>query len=933
MSSGKSFVVGIVIFTLALTAALAFESIYDIGIRPRRAEPIVSLTHAAASGTESHNAGRQNPGVALPLRLVDMGAVGVPLAGAWGTDYSHDLREFREVILEAPPYVDGPALERVDREWRTYVERMLEYGNNAITVPLLLELIDFDRLNRGAAVRAGRSPVYHADTSYLARHAAVRRQLKPLVDWTHARGMQVFLGADMLALTPPLEDYLRSLAPAAKATAGIETSNPAVWEIYRAGIEELFDTIPSIQGLVIRIGEAGSLYNTTGWPYRSEMAIRDAASLRAMLQGLLPAFEARGKTLVLRSWTVGVGQLGRLHTDPRVYERVLGDINSPALIVSTKFTAGDFFSHLPLNPTLFRGNHRRLVELQARPEFEGFGAFPDFLGNEHARALRILTSTNPRIAGIYLWSQLGGPLRAGPRSLYPFHGFWLWTDANVYVASRLALDPGADVGQLARQWATATFGDDPRVIDAVANVLTRTREAVLQGFYIRPFAERDVRVPGLELPPLMWIFDWDVVGGWHSLLSIVYRGTRDAVDVAIDEGDAAVAAVRQARQELQAAFAAANPGTCGRVCDETLRSLEYQETLFDALAAWRRAFLSYYRWLETGNHDAWTQWTVGRARFEVAAANHLARFGGDLDFPAFDFSSAKQAATLAARGVWVRRSAVALLIVVISLLAMGSSQGGARRSASLGRVARVGRVTWIAAVAPWRLAREPLGLRSSVAVTTLSLVIAGFLVAALTGFTTAWISTGSLLSIGGVGFALGSTAIGLAGREERGRVPVAAVGPLVPGLIALLAVVAYTGPLGFWYWFWMSAIFRVMFLTMLMTTLCWTAYAMLAAGPAHGWRGRLGGSLATAGAGLLALTALLPNWVDMLRFLDRPLNFAPATETMLIALRTYANVSLDPGATPWIVGALLLLAGVGLCWHPLPSVSVRRLPVGAERQG
>ena len=28
----------------------------------------------------------------------------------------------------------------------------------------------------------------------------------------------------------------------------------------------------------------------------------------------------------------------------------------------------------------------------------------------------------------------------------------------------------------------------------------------------------------------MWIFEWDRVGGWHSLLSLVYRGTRDAVE-------------------------------------------------------------------------------------------------------------------------------------------------------------------------------------------------------------------------------------------------------------------------------------------------------------------------------------------------------------------------------------------------------------------
>src|SRR5262249_35351328 len=159
-----------------------------------------------------------------------------------------------------------------------------------------------------------------------------------------------------------------------------------------------------------------------------------------------------------------------------------------------------------------------------------------------------LRSANPRIVGTYVLSQFGGPLRAGPRTLYPLHGFWLWTDANVFVASSLAAHPDADVNALTKRWAEMRFGHDPRIADAITKVMTETRDAVRKGFYIRPFAERQVRVPGLDLPPLMWIFEWDMVGGWHSLLSIVYRGSRDNLDVAIAEGHAAAAAVRSARQ-------------------------------------------------------------------------------------------------------------------------------------------------------------------------------------------------------------------------------------------------------------------------------------------------------------------------------------------------------------------------------------------------
>ncbi len=85
--------------------------------------------------------------------------------------------------------------------------------------------------------------------------------------------MQVFLDTDMLTLTPPLAKHLRSVAPDTSAV-GIDTTNRAVWDIYGAGLEELFDVFPTISGVVIRFGEGGTLYNTEGWPYQSEMAIR-----------------------------------------------------------------------------------------------------------------------------------------------------------------------------------------------------------------------------------------------------------------------------------------------------------------------------------------------------------------------------------------------------------------------------------------------------------------------------------------------------------------------------------------------------------------------------------------------------------------------------------------------------------------------------------
>jgi hypothetical protein len=883
-----------IVLAVSLSAALAFERVYDVRIQTRPPDPLALAVNA--TDTANHSP--------LPLRLVDVGGVGIPL-DEWGQNYSHDRRVFRAVILESSPYINTTALQRVEEEWHSYVERVLQYGNNAITVPLLLELIDFNRVT--AQGEPPGTAVYGERSTFRARHAAVRKSFSPLFEWADRRGMQVFLEADMLTLSTPLADFLRRVAPGA-GSFGIDASNPAVWEVYRQGLEELFETMPSVKGLVIRFGEGGALYNTEGWPYRSEVAVRNASSLRAMLRGLLPAFEKTGRTLVLRSWTVGVGNVGRLHIDPRIYESVLGDIDSPALVVSTKFTAGDFFSYLPLNATLAQGRHRRLIEFQAKPEFEGFAAFPDFLGDEYARALRSLRAANPHIVGTYIFTQAGGPLRVGPRMLYPHHGFWLWADANVFAASRLAVEPSADVEGLAREWAARTFSPNPRIVDAVTTALTEGRKAVLDGFYIRPFAEREVRVPGLELPPLMWIFEWNMVGGWHSLLSLVYHGTRDDVDAAIREGNTSAASVRAAREQLEMAVAATGPGHC-LSCTPALRSLEYQETLFDVLAAWRQAFLSYYRWLDSGSAQAWAEWRSGRERFHLAARRHVERFGNDLDFPALDLTSAARAIAVAERGAVLRSVATTLVIVVLALVIAGGLLIRLRQSRShFEALSAVARLTCIVAMTPWRLPRESIDLKTTATVSALSLALIGFLAGALTGFVSSWIGGASILLFGIVAVAFESSANGDNVARGRGRLVVAAVGPLIPGALVMLSLIAYLNPLGFWYGFWTSPEIRVAIVTIIIAMPLWTTYVLLAVHVLHGWRAAVAGWLTAAGAGLLVVVTLLPEWPVALRSLDRPLNFAPATDTMLFALQTYVGVHVRFGGLA-VVGVLLLTGG------------------------
>ena len=145
---------------------------------------------------------------------------------------------------------------------------------------------------------------------------------------------------------------------------------------------------------------------------------------------------------------------------------MLDGIDSPALVVSTKYTLGDFYSHLPLNETLLSGSQRRIVEFQSRREFESYGAFPNDLGAEYQDALQRLLAANPRIEGVWVWTQDGGPWRAGPMTLYLKTGFWQLYELNTVLAGSLARDPDADVAALTADWARRWFSDDPATVRA-----------------------------------------------------------------------------------------------------------------------------------------------------------------------------------------------------------------------------------------------------------------------------------------------------------------------------------------------------------------------------------------------------------------------------------------------------------------------------------
>ncbi len=264
----------------------------------------------------------------------------------------------------------------------------------------------------------------------------------------------------------------------------------------------IFRRFPAVDGVILRIGECDGL--DVDHEMRSNLLVRTPSQARSLVQSLLPLFETMKRTLVVRTWTVGAFSVGDLMWNPRTYDAVFGGINSSALIVSHKYGTTDFFRYLGLNPLIEHGSQRKLVEFQARREYEGFGEFPSFTGDYYNRLRRKLTRCE-NLAGIMVWCQTGGWSRFRSATFMP--GSSIYNEVNTAVAvSLFARNDGVE--QSVRRFCALRAQDlDPALFLRLLRLSSDVIESI---WYMPEFSGRTIFFRRTRVPPLLWVF-WDTM--------------------------------------------------------------------------------------------------------------------------------------------------------------------------------------------------------------------------------------------------------------------------------------------------------------------------------------------------------------------------------------------------------------------------------------
>lgn len=293
--------------------------------------------------------------------------------------------------------------------------------------------ITFDKLNENIF------PKGSAERKWVEQAAAkVRENIRK----AHAAGIKVYYFTDIIVLPKKLVEIYKD--EITDKSGKISFERPKTLEIHRLMMNELFETFPDLDGLVIRTGETylnNVPYHTGNGP------ITNGPESHVKLINLLrdEVCEKRNKMVFYRTWS-----FGGMHEQPDYYLKVTNQITPHKnLVFAIKHTKGDYQRTFDFNPTLTLGKHPQIVEVQCQREYEGKGAYPDYVmdgvingfeeysANKPQPGYKSLNEIkkSPNFKGVWSWSRGGGWV--GPYITNEF-----WCELNALVISKWALSPG-----------------------------------------------------------------------------------------------------------------------------------------------------------------------------------------------------------------------------------------------------------------------------------------------------------------------------------------------------------------------------------------------------------------------------------------------------------------------------------------------------------
>lgn len=389
---------------------------------------------------------------------------------------------------------------QIENDLRDFARQVKQQGYNAVTLDDLAHLAPH--------------PLHEPEVAALISN--FREKLRRLFEMLHEEfHLRIYLTTDVLPMTPAV-------------LAGLGGDPAIQGEYYKKLVCGVLDDFPQLEGLILRIGESDG--TDVRDPIRTQLHLTSAADTNRLLKSLLPEFESRGRNLILRTWTVGAHRIGDLIWHRDTLAQTLDGIDSPHFVVSMKHGESDFFRFLPLNRAFFRVKQKKIIELQARREYEGAGEYPSFIGRDCEKFAREL-ATADNMVGISVWCQTGGWHRFRRLAFLEPDMRDVWIRLNTAAAIGIFKD------RKSVEAVIVDFVGKDRA-PALLEMLRHADTAIDELFYIEEFARQKLFFRRVRVPPILHVY-WDSIFINHGVRKIISHFLADP-ERALRGGEAAV---------------------------------------------------------------------------------------------------------------------------------------------------------------------------------------------------------------------------------------------------------------------------------------------------------------------------------------------------------------------------------------------------------
>ncbi len=515
-----------------------------------------------------------------------------------GPMYHHGkpLKEYSEygwlsqMDLETYPYLDREEMEKAVRRFGEFARKVSSLGFNGMVLGESLHLVTLERLK-----------IYGDDSPFRLRAEEFSRYYRKMLAAAATLDLSWYVYSDEYIYNEEIEKWMG--APCFE--------NPRLWEYYQERYRELLTKYPEVSGIMIRYGELREYCGYKGLSFkrplcscRKCMELDQEARLRMLVEKTQQVVNGEfSKEVIFRTWRPC---LGNIHNDPDLYVKAFDGLEPKGLVLSMKDTMSDFWFYQPFNPNFGAGKISQMAEFDWSRDYEGRGLFPCVTADWWSRSFRNVRDKG--VDSVWVWlNESGNPngVNGQPLLFTYFKGFTKWVEANIFLCSRLALNPDENPSDILKDWVSVEFG--PEASEEIVKILLASEEAARKAFYIRDYAKeniwlsclpaRQARILSKHPTPSFPDVSKEDHGHPERMLPNIYRACRNDLEGNIREG---YEALEQADRDLTLFEGLKEKVRDRDLYENALHSFQHRSLLFLCLARYREFFLHFFAERESG---------------------------------------------------------------------------------------------------------------------------------------------------------------------------------------------------------------------------------------------------------------------------------------------------------------------------------------------